>query len=225
MKQFCLAVILAGMCFFPLLGEDAAVDAAATDGSSSDIVFDINQLIKKGLFKNKDAIAEKAQFLQEKDQLSLIADNKKSGVGPFFLNFFLGFGIGSFVQKDLVGGFIMLGADIASIAMMIPFVVHMGRFFAYFLILPVIAMADPDSDLAKDFSAAVDDAAKYSGLFIAGGVLMLASRIFGSVKPWTHASKWNSTLNSALSQKAKITIGIEPVIMPDQYGFKVAIHL
>ncbi|AHH07499.1 Hypothetical protein BCD_1433 (plasmid) [Borrelia crocidurae DOU] len=38
--------------------------------------------------------------------------NKKDVLAPFLLNFFFGFGIGSFVQGDITGGLLVLGSEI-----------------------------------------------------------------------------------------------------------------
>jgi len=65
----------------------------------------VQQLIKDGVKKNKDEIQQNSIYLTPTEKKSLYDKNRKKGAGGLAtLDFFIGFGIGSYIQGDLFFG-------------------------------------------------------------------------------------------------------------------------
>ena len=76
-------------------------------------------LIERGLFKNRVAIQSLAGNLTSAEKATLIENNKLYGTFPVYMNSALGFGIGSFLAKDYLGGSIHCSIDVACDVLMI----------------------------------------------------------------------------------------------------------
>lgn len=101
-KIILLVMILSGMV--AMAGADAAQSAPVAG------------MIKSGLFKNEAAIASASLELSPEERTQLYAKYKKDPNLQFVFNLVLGFGSGSFIGGDVVGGAIALGGDIVGIA-------------------------------------------------------------------------------------------------------------
>ncbi|MBR4630588.1 MAG: P13 family porin [Treponema sp.] len=81
-------------------------------GSGSDVVFlQVKNLLDGGLLKNEIMIAQLSPQLNQMQKMMLYSQYEKSAGGPFALNFFVGFGLGSAIQGDVGGTFFQLGFE------------------------------------------------------------------------------------------------------------------
>ncbi|MDR2808501.1 MAG: P13 family porin, partial [Spirochaetaceae bacterium] len=76
----------------------------------------VTNWLDSGLEKNFLIIQNESLLLTPEQRINLFEAYEKGAGGPFALNFFLGFGIGSFVQGDPVGGWVTLLGEAAGIA-------------------------------------------------------------------------------------------------------------
>ncbi|HMB01174.1 MAG TPA: CsgG/HfaB family protein [Spirochaetota bacterium] len=82
----------------------------------------IYKLISDNLFRNEEAITRQALNLAEIDRIKLYESKRKGGkiAGAAVLNYFIGFGLGSFaVVKHPAGGFVQLLGELTGIGIMI----------------------------------------------------------------------------------------------------------
>ena len=108
--------------------------------------------------------------LTESEKYVLFQHNKKDGAYTCFINGFVGFGIGSFVQGDTTGGVISLVADLAGYAM----------FF----------MGYEEANLSGSDSA--------RALYSSGLLIVAINKIFTCIRPFTYANGYNKRLSKAL---------------------------
>jgi hypothetical protein len=94
-------------------------------------------------------------------------ENKMIG---FLLNFILGFGIGSYVQGDTTGGTIGLCLDLSGLALVVSGAIIYAN--------AVVTSEDPFT--TKGIVA-----------YFAGGAMLLGSRIFQLVRPFTYANSFS----------------------------------
>ena len=92
-------------------------------------------------------------------------------VGASALNFFLPFGIGSWVQGDKVSGGLQVGFDSVAII-----------FFGAGGITAIGVMEGDDSRISR-----------YRGLYAAGSLFILIRAIYGAIAPYPHAKEKKST--------------------------------
>jgi hypothetical protein len=78
-------------------------------------IFEIQALLKNGLNKNYETIQEKSSVLNPDEKIFLFDTYKKGSAIPFVVNMIAGFGIGSYIQGDIVGGTIQLSGEVLSI--------------------------------------------------------------------------------------------------------------
>ena len=98
---------------------------------------------------------------------------KINPVPPFLLNFFLGFGIGDFVEGDTSAGLIVMSADLAGLALMV--------------IGTTIKKNSDSSDV--------------SPLNVIGSLVILGSRIAQLILPFTYADRKNEELRESIFSK------------------------
>lgn len=115
--------------------------------------------------------------LSDTEKMMLINSYEKSPWGPFALNFFLGFGIGSFVQGNTTAGLIQLAGDSVGILL-------------YISVVSDAFSTSPDT-FYDDFDSAMTKTA-------IAGLVLVASRIYGLVTPFTTAKSYNDKLSSAI---------------------------
>lgn len=97
----------------------ASSTTASTVTMQKDEAFkQIEYLIDDDLFDNADRIKALSGNLSPAQKNTLYDEYSKSAGGPFALNFFLGFGIGSFVQGDKKAGWNQLGFELLGISLM-----------------------------------------------------------------------------------------------------------
>ena len=83
--------------------------APATDAS---LTFSVQELIDDGVEANFARIQNAAASLTQAQKEALYEENSKSAVGPVLLSIFVGYGLGSWVEGDLVGGIIGTAGDL-----------------------------------------------------------------------------------------------------------------
>ncbi|AJA89888.1 membrane protein [Borreliella chilensis] len=128
-------------------------------------------------------------FLSPAEKLLTYESGKKDSLVPFLLNLFLGFGIGSFAQGDILGGIFILGFDAVGIGLILT-----GAY------LEIKAF---DNSFKKAFDDSVKkNAFKWTwgkGMMLAGVVTMALTRFTEIILPFTFANSYNKKLKSSLN--------------------------
>jgi len=153
----------------------------ADDGSVSSI----SGMIKSDLFKNQSTIQGLTQSLTSTEKMALYTEYKKDQWVPFLVNLVVGAGIGSFIEGDSTGGAIALTGDI----------VGLGA-----VILGASTYASSVYSYPYTYSS------KGLGLASFGYVVLIGSRIFEIVRPFTWTARYNSTLKQSLNYMAGISL-------------------
>ncbi len=158
----------------------------------------IEILVENDLKGNEDRIRQEAQTLTNVENnllytsLSYAAEDT---ILPFTLNTILGFGIGSFVQGDILGGGIGLALDLVSLGIG-------GTGAALFFVSGVTFVPRLLSDISGQATPTLDEAEHFGrigvSLIITYAVMYGGSRIFQMVRPWTYASSYNNDLKDVL---------------------------
>jgi hypothetical protein len=118
--------------------------------------------------------------------------------GAIALNVLIGFGLGSFVLDDPLGGGIQCASELAAAALIIPGLIEMVEMLAAFWYFFPISLFMPLS--ISETSATLLDL---------GMVILASARIFGIVRPICYAARYNAGIGD---EKAALSIGpfIEP---------------
>lgn len=168
--------------------------------SASDSYFEIDSLIDSGLSKNKDLISSMAADLSQVELSTLYYTNKKSAGVPFALNFFLGLGIGSFVQGDTGSGLIALCGELGSVALMtVGFVSEMN------------SIVEENYDYQTNTYTSSKSGSGMT-LVAIGAIGYTAFRIYELIAPFSHASKYNKNLMATLMKNYNTTLSLVPVV-------------
>ena len=115
--------------------------------------------------------------LSDSQKYFLFEDNKTSGTGPFVANLLFGFGIGSYVQGDTLGGTISLCADLGGYGLVIGGTVAV---------------------VARMICNSESPAVTGTTAILAGTAVLVANKIFTCIRPFTYASSYNQRLSKAL---------------------------
>jgi hypothetical protein len=154
----------------------------------------ITILLEDGLDANSVEIGKLAQGLSDNERYAIIHNYKKEPGLPFIANLFLGFGIGSFIQKDINGGLIGLVGDVSGTVLL-----------TTGLLLPggTISSINWSKSLANNPLAI--------GLILTGTGVSVVSKVFQLIRPWTFSSSFNKNLIKVLSQENnKISLDVFP---------------
>ena len=154
-------------------------------------------LIEDGLFNNQFLIEKQAVNLSPNERYSLYNSKKKETAVPFFLNLFLGCGIGSYVQGDVTGGTIGLVGELGANAVMIT-----GIFMS------------------------IDETPASIITFCAGAAGLIGIRVFEFVRPFSYTKKYNAVLKDSLLLDSA-SLSFAPIINPDteQLGLLIGVRL
>jgi len=147
----------------------------------------ITLLIDDGLKKNLPIIQEEAQFLTEEQKFNLYTVNKKSPGIAFVCNFFLGAGIGSFIQGDTAGGLTALIGDVSG--------------------LTFVLLADV-FEVEREGYFTTYEPNPY--MLIGGLSLLLGTRVFELIRPWVFTNSYNANLKKALAFD-RVSFALTPV--------------
>ncbi|QFI14197.1 P13 family porin [Borrelia sp. CA_690] len=115
------------------------------------------------------------------EKLLAYETSKKDPIVPFLLNLFLGFGIGSFVQGDILGGFLILGFDAVGIGL-----IFTGAY------LDIKAFENNTKKAAFQWTWG-------KGVMLAGVVTMAVTRLTEIILPFTFANSYNKKLKNSLN--------------------------
>jgi len=209
MKKVLFFVIL-------LVGVGAHVFA---DGES---FLKVQSLIDRGLFRNKSEIQSLAGSLTTAEKAKLIEDNKLYGSFPVYMNSALGYGVGSFLAKDYVGGAVHCSIDIACDVVMIA----MFAVYAKSILDPISDHNVPNPDKV------INNAKNYLYAGLATTVVLLVNRIAQVVSVRVHIGKYNASLSEILlgggsssNPDGKAAFNLIPVMDEKRIGIGVNIAL
>ena len=179
------------------------------DGDTS---IKVQALINKGLFKNQLEIMSLASNLSPSEKETLINRNKINGYFPMYMNSGLGYGIGSFIAKDYVGGAIHCSIDVAcDIVMISMFAIYAKNVFG-----------------TIEGKNGIDDVYNSAKTYLYAGIgtalVLIVNRVAQVISLTVHVNKYNNTLTevfagaSSSGNKGKMAINLIPIIEPDKFG-------
>jgi len=180
--------------------------------ADGDTAIKVQALINKGLFKNKTEISSLALNLSASEKESLINRNKMGGYFPMYMQYALGYGIGSFITKDYVAGAIHCTIDVVCDVVMI------AMFATY--VKTVFGVVEGSAGFDDVYKAA--KGYLYAGIGTA--VVLLINRIAQAITLTVHVNKWNNTLTevfagaSSSKNSGKMAINLVPIIEENKFG-------
>jgi hypothetical protein len=157
-------------------------------------VQEADELIYEGINKNKEKIRQLAWNLSDEERRKLIFKYRRDEVIPVALNVLLGFGIGSYLQGDLLGG--ITGSAL-------------GVVFFTSLSVGIILFSN------TGFSDVNSGAGPW---FIAAGISGVSYAAFEVLRPIGYARKFNNVLYDVLKIKERIAINLLPYRRTDFYS-------
>ena len=213
MKKFILVLAIA---FAAING---TVFAQGTE-ASSDEYYSIKNLITTDLFENSSVIKEKSASLSTAQKVSLYNDTKKMPWLAFGLNTAVGFGIGSFVNGDKVGGRNQLVGEILGISF-----IGLGYGLEFAATLNAAKNIDENGYSGPDTTSQILYASGL-GLIVGGGIALTAYHIYGIVRAFTFTANYNEELQKSLGITSN-QVTVVPVLdfKNQNYGFAGVIQL
>lgn len=185
----------------------------------ADLSFEISKELKTALKKpgkNAGQIQELTFNLSEEQKQELYDVFSKTKGTAIGMNWLPGFGSGSFVQGDVLGG--SLGVAFDTVAL-VSEVGGLGVGFVGFLVAAFSA-GTAKEEIDKFFGWA-------AGLMIGGGVLWIGNKIFGTIRPISFAKNYNKDLKAALGLDDGVeSISFAPIVDPltGNYGLSTQIR-
>ncbi len=182
----------------------------------ADNFFKVNTLLKTDLFKNENEISLLAANLSSSEKEFLYIENKKSPTVPFCLNFFVGWGIGSFVQGDTKTGVISLSGNLAGSTLML-----VGYLISSPILTQYYAAVANGTESSFDWQANSGKILAGGGLIFAGSIIALGTQIYSWIRPFKYAENYNLTLRKCLSSNdEKLSVQFVPLVDIDnsKYG-------
>ena len=197
---------------------ESKIDAPKNkDGLTFDITKELKDALKKP-GKNSEQIHELTFNLTEAQRQELYDVFSKTKGTAIGMNWLPGFGSGSFVQGDGLGG--GLGVAFDTIAL-----ISVGGGVVVGAVGVVCAAL---VGWAEDGQQMVGELLGWAGgLLIGGGVLWLGNKIFGTIRPITFAKNYNRDLKAALGLDDEVeSISFIPIIDPltSNYGMVTQIR-
>jgi hypothetical protein len=200
-KEKLLVVILffAGVCCF---------------AQTNDSYGTVNALLKSGLNKNYGAIQDESVNLNGDERLWLYDDYAMSPYKMWMgaaLNYFFGFGVGNFFQKDYLGGGVTLGGTVVGGTLCV---------VGYMQLLNAMNDTSPSSD--SYLSILIEATNKFVLFYALGGSIAVASSVFGMVRIFTFPHSYNRKLSNALNING-LALNIEPSLDISGRGLDLAL--
>lgn len=139
----------------------------------------INFLLEepRGLNKNGDQIKNLAGKLSDKRRRDLYRHNTMEPWLPFAVNFFLGFGVGSFIQGDMTGGLTGLIGEGVSLGIVIG---------GYSTLINATILGSQSK------------ATTGIGLIVGGSIGLVVFAVYQWIRPFSFANKYNERLKRSL---------------------------
>jgi hypothetical protein len=185
------------------------VGKAFADG---DTAIKVQSLINKGLFKNKMEIMSLASNLTASEKETLISRNKMGGYFPMYMQYALGYGIGSFITKDYVAGAIHCTIDVVcDVVMIAMFATYVKSFFGVV-------------DRTSGFDDVYKAAKNYLYAGIGTAVVLIINRIAQAITLTVHVNRYNNTLAdvfagaSSSNNSGKMAVNLVPIIEENKFG-------
>lgn len=168
-------------------------------------------LLNLGLKNNQASINNLSPQLTDFERIDLYNTYKKSAVGPVLLNVFVGFGVGSYVSGDKLGGIIGTSLDTLSI------LVTLGSIGVY-----TSKLAEYESHYTKDLTNYQNDPLnksypnhnppEYNPLIPIA--FYIGSRIYEGIRANSYVKNYNKTLINSLGLNSFRT-SLVPTITSD----------
>src|SRR5574344_1444647 len=168
---------------FIIIGISSTSLCFSEEQKQSAITF-TGDLIEAGLFANKDRIEQEALNLTNEDKLLLYDQYNISPVAPYILNTFLGFGIGSFMEKDYAAGFTLLATDLTFCTVAL-----------CTTIVAVLTYNNKDSYTSEEYTRKSDIC---RGIIYSMACANVVCSIIGGIRSIYYAKKYNAALRNAL---------------------------
>lgn len=187
--------------------------------ASGDAVLKVQSLIDGGFFKNKSQISELSGSLTSDEKSRLIEDNKIDATFPMYMNGALGYGIGSFLAKDYIGGAVHCAIDVTcNVVMIAMFSVYMKS---------VLKPFSDKSFSGNDADSIVKNMKNYLYAGIATTVVLLINRIAQLVSLTVHVNKYNRTLSQVLAggTDKKVAVNVFPILDDKKFGLGVSFDI
>lgn len=167
---------------------------------SSEARFKITSLIKNDKSLNNFTLHEISNLSSEltfSESNYIFNKYEKKAAGPFFLNLFVGFGVGSFYQGDTVGGTIGITGDLLTNAAML------FLYFDYYSnLIELSNKRDEHNYGSEKYEEYADKMSKdyqqftMNILFTSG--VSLCIKLFQYIRPFAFANSYNDKLRNAL---------------------------
>jgi len=156
-------------------------------------IANIQALIEKGIEKNKVKIQKASFSLSNSDKMALYEENRMtSALGYAVLNFLPGFGLGSYMQGDIINGIVLSVYDVVAWSL----IWNYGFDFNFYFNLK-------NEGVKKLYITSAFSA-----------VLIFCGHITGPIQPYGYKKRYNKTLRDALNFHDKISYSIDPLIVP-----------
>jgi len=135
----------------------------------------VSDLIQENLFRNAEEIEGISGTLTDMERFALFNQYEKNARLPFVLNLTIGFGLGSFIQGDTAGAVVALIGDALGASLpILGYACLMQNYYGYW-----------------SFSGGYE-------LIYAGYAIIVITRIFESIRPFTFARRYNTVLRKSL---------------------------
>ena len=174
--------------------------AKKNDEEEYDYTYHIQRLIDEGFEKNKDFIREKSFHISPVDRELLYEKNKRrNALGLAVLNVLPGFGLGSYIQGDIVFSVTQSVLDVTAIVIMMVFGSE----------TTCLGNVDPGDDNKCTKKEIRNESIGMISPFIFG-----ASRLTGLIRSFVYQSKYNAALMNTLYVDENFSLSIDPLIIP-----------
>lgn len=147
----------------------------------------VSDLIQENLFRNAEEIEGISGTLTDMERFALFNQYEKNARLPFVLNLAIGFGLGSFIQGDSTGAVVALIGDALGVSLpILGYACLMQNYYGYW-----------------SFTGGYE-------LIYAGYAIIVISRIFESIRPFTFARRYNTVLRESLHYGKGISLSMVP---------------
>lgn len=147
--------------------------------------------------------------LSAEERVAIYTSNELKTGGAFARNLLLGFGSGSARQGDTTGALIGAIGDGIGVAALS---VSLTCFLVDLLTVQTIHSLGTGSAGSLNMDSPLMKATIYTA--IGGGAIIVATRIFESIRVFTYASKYNRTLREGLGLDKNLQLAAAPLINP-----------
>jgi len=211
MKRIVFFIILTSLTVFSF-----AQETKEENKTSDESFLKIDYLIKDGLKKNFLQIQQESRNITQAQRITLYGLHENKFGAPLALNILLGFGSGSFLQGDTIGGIVGMGGDLAGYAFLITYFLQIINaddwLSSRIRELNSQVMADPVragklKEAQEEYNKKVDDAFKF--VYVSVGVLAVV-RVVQIVLPITYSSSYNNKLKDALNPSSNLSFYLTP---------------